>query len=224
MAQISENMQKLQEVANNLQNTYRFISLLGNQTDTQNKLLVEQEKKFVEEGLIPYLKEVIEEAAQVLCVPISIKANYNPDKGVQLDADVHTSPRNIKVQPAPQPKPRRSSNHSSVSKGRNNNLRVKVDNGKIINAFNTAETFAQAIIYAMEKVGPENVANAVLQHSIQLDKEPLVKKGPFRSEDASSRELIQGYYTNTHSNTPTKQRQLERISEILNLHWIVTTD
>lgn len=224
MAQISANKQKLQNAANNLQNIYTVISQTGSQAQLYTQILEDQEKKFVEEGLIPYLKEVIEEAAQVLCVPISITANYKPDKGVGLDVDIRTAPRVIKVQPTPQPRPRQTGNNYPRAKGPNHSLSVNVGNGTTIKEPLTAETFTKAIIYAMEKVGPDKVADAIRQNNIQLDQEYLVKKGSFSSPQANSRELMQGYYTNTHSNTVTKQRQLERISEILNLHWIVTID
>ena len=227
MAQISASKQKLQNAANILQGTYTYNSQFGSQTPTQIKLLEEQEKKFVDDGLIPYLKEVIEEAAQVLCVPVSIQAIFNPDKGVQLVADVRTSPRTAKAQPTPpppQPKPHRTNGQPSLPKGDNLNLRVNVGNGKIINEFNAADTFVQAIIYAMEKFGADKVAETVLQLNMKLDKEFLVKKGRFSEPKASSRELMQGYYTNTHSSTPTKQSELKRISEALKLNWIITAD
>ena len=46
--------------------------------------------------------------------------------------------------------------------------------------------------------------------------------GRFTAEKASDREVWPGYYTNTHVNNAGKQRLLQRLSDILNLHWTVT--
>lgn len=227
MAKSFSNEQKLQDAAKTLQNAYQAIGSIGSQTQYLDKIYEEQEAKFANDGLIPYLQEVIEYATQSLGVPVTITANYKPGKGVQVNADVQTSPRTIPTTPQVQPRqprtPSASTNYPSV-KGGPLDLRVNAGNGKIIHEYNATETFVQAIIHAMDTVGADKVAEAVRQYDIRLDKELLIKRGIFSDPKASSHALKNGYYTNTHSNTITKASQLQRISDILNLHWIVSTN
>lgn len=226
MAKTFSNDQKLQDAEKILQNVYQAIGSIGNQTQYLDKIYEEQEKKFANEGLVPYLQEVIEYATQSLGVPVTITANYKPGKGVQVNADVQTSPRTIPTvpqMPPRQPRTPSSSNNYPPVKNGPLDLIVNAGSGLIIHEYNATETFIQAINYAIDTVGSDKVAEAVKQYDIRLDKELLIKKGTFTEPKASSHALKGGYYTNTHSNTPTKASQLQRISDILNLHWVVST-
>lgn len=225
MAKSFTNDQKLLDAAKNLQQAYQAISSIGSQTQFLTKIYEEQESKFANEGLIPYLQEVIEYAAQSLAVPVTITAIYKPGKGVQVNADVQTSPRTIPAAPPVPPRqprtPGSTTNYPST-KGGPLDLKVNAGNGKIIHGYNATETFIQAINHAMDTVGADKVAEAIRQYDIRLDKELLVKRSTFSAPKATSRALKDGYYTNTHSNTPTKAGQLQRISDILNLHWSIS--
>lgn len=128
---------------------------------------------------------------------------------------------NYTLPPKPQ-QPQRKYYHSTViSKAPPTGLRVNIGNGNVIHNYIAADTFAEAIAYAVEQKGIDKVVDTIRYYGLYLDGEPLVKNGRFKAEKASDREVFPGYYTNTHVNNAGKQRLLQRISDILNLHWTI---
>ena len=129
---------------------------------------------------------------------------------------------NVSQPKQPQQTQRRYYHSTVISKAPPTGLRVKIGSDIVIHQFTAADTFAEAVAYAIEQRGLDKVLQAVSYYQIYLDGELLVKKGRFTAEKASDREVWPGYYTNTHVNNAGKQRLLQRLSDILNLHWTVT--
>jgi hypothetical protein len=85
--------------------------------------------------------------------------------------------------------------------------------GSIIQEEKAANTLCQVI----KEVGPEKVYNL----HIPLDGNNLVIKGENPDKHSGIHYIGDNYYVNTHSNTISKKRQLERIFQALNLGWKV---
>jgi len=92
-------------------------------------------------------------------------------------------------------------------------LCVILPNGDLIQESKAADTFAQAI----RLVGP----NKVKTLGLILDKENIIMLTDNKPSPISPHELEGGYYVNTHSNTASKQRMLEKISKAFKLGWEV---
>lgn len=210
-----------------LRQAYQNFDNRKNKTPIQIAALAESEEEFVKDGLIPYLENIIKEATDVLRASVSIKAEAQPGKPVKIDVETKAAaiPSPVaKPQPVPTPKPvpRPVYTTRSASKAPPTGLRVTIGSDRVIHEFYGSDTFTQAIAYAFDKVGIETVINKVKYYGLYLDGEPLVKKGPFTSPMADNHEVIPGYFTNTHSNNPTKKLELERLAEILGIHWSVS--
>lgn len=233
---IDKNRQDFLEQLESLRESYASFDKKKNKTPIQIAALAESEEEFVKEGLVPYLRNIIKEATEALRIPVTLKVDSQPGKPIQITAEpqkgqqtaptpaTYVPPKPAPTASAPQPikpQPRPYYTTKTASKAPPTGLRVNIGNGNVIHEYYAADTFAQAIAYAMDKLGAQKVADTITRYGIYLDNEPLVKKGSFKSPDANSHEVGLGYYTNTHSNNPTKKRQLDKISDILGLHWTV---
>ncbi len=85
--------------------------------------------------------------------------------------------------------------------------------GDIIQDRDASSTMTKAIQWA----GPMNVA----QLNIMLDKLNLVSREKNRNPVSQQHYASDGFYVNTHCNTATKKRLLDRISDLLHLGWRV---
>lgn len=92
-------------------------------------------------------------------------------------------------------------------------LRVTRSDGSIIQEEKAASTLCQVI----KEVGAERVYNLF----IPLDGMYLVMKTNYSNKRSDLHHIGDGYYVNTHSNTMSKKRHLERIFRDLNLSWKV---
>ncbi len=92
-------------------------------------------------------------------------------------------------------------------------LCVFLANGEIIQDRDASSTMTKAIQWA----GPMNVA----QLNIMLDKLNLVSREKNRNPVSQQHYASDGFYVNTHCNTATKKRLLDRISDLLHLGWKV---
>lgn len=92
-------------------------------------------------------------------------------------------------------------------------LRVIRPDGSIIEEQKAASTMA----LALKEIGAERV----VELNIPLDGMNLVTLGGNPMYKASQVEVGGGYFVNTHSNTITKKRQLERIFRTLKMEWRV---
>lgn len=92
-------------------------------------------------------------------------------------------------------------------------LCVILPNGDLIQENKAADTFAEAIRLA----GPDRVKTL----GLTLDKENIILLTDNKPSPISPHELGGGYYVNTHSNTASKQRMLEKISKAFKLGWEV---
>lgn len=232
---IDKNRQDFLTQLDFLRQAYQNFDNRKNKTPLQIAALAETEEEFVKDGLIPYLKYIIQESTEILRTSISLTMDIQPGKPVKIEVDAkgpQTStviPTNtVKPQPAqPVPPPKPVTPPSSfytvktATKAPPTGLRITLKNGNVIHENLACDTFTQALAYAIDLLGVQKVVNTILSYNIYLDNEPLVKRGPFKSPQANSHEIGQGYYTNTHSNTRYKKDQLDRIGNILGLGWIV---
>lgn len=92
-------------------------------------------------------------------------------------------------------------------------LCVCLPNGSIIQGRDGSDTMTKAIKYA----GLMNVA----QLNIMLDKLNLVSREKNPNRASQQHYAGMGFYVNTHCNTITKKRLLDRISSLLHLGWRV---
>ena len=76
-----------------------------------------------------------------------------------------------------------------------------------------ADTFAEAIRLA----GPDRVKTL----GLTLDKENIILLTDNKPFPIRPHKIGGGYYVNTHSNTASKQRMLEKISKAFKLSWKV---
>ena len=90
-------------------------------------------------------------------------------------------------------------------------LCIYCPDGSIIQESKASATFASAI----RKVGAERVRRL----NIILDKQNLVLPNDNYPHPIQTNQIERGYYVNVHSNTATKKRLLERISDALHLSW-----
>ena len=92
-------------------------------------------------------------------------------------------------------------------------LCVILPNGDLIQENKAADTFAEAIRLA----GPDRVKTL----GLTLDKENIILLTDNKPFPIRPHEVSDGYYVNTHSNTASKQRMLEKISNAFKLSWKV---
>ena len=92
-------------------------------------------------------------------------------------------------------------------------LRVIRSDGSVIQEERAASTLCQVI----KEVGAEKVYNLF----IPLDGMYLVMKTKGPNKRCDWHHIADGYYVNTHSNTLSKKRHLERIFSSLDLSWKV---
>ena len=102
---------------------------------------------------------------------------------------------------------------TKVAKTPQKGLCVFLSNGDFIQEAKAADTFAKAIRY----FGPAKVRTL----SLMLDKDNVILTTSDKPYPFNLREVGDGYYVNTHSNTVSKHRMLEKISKAFKLGWKV---
>ena len=112
---IDKNRQDFLTQLDFLRQAYQNFDNRKNKTPLQIAALAETEEEFVKDGLIPYLKYIIQESTEILRTSISLTMDIQPGKPVKIEVDAkgpQTStviPTNtVKPQPAqpvPPPKP-----------------------------------------------------------------------------------------------------------------------
>lgn len=235
MAQVitDKNRQEFLKTLESLRHSYINFDGKKNKSPIQIAAVAESEEDFVKEGLVPYLQNIIAEATELLRIPVTLRVDFQPGKNIQISAEAKkknnsaTPSNNLPKPPAPVPPPPKFRpaplyKTKSTSKAPPTGLRVNIGTDTVIHEFYASDTFAQAIAYAMEKVGTKEFVDTISSRGPYLDNAPLVKRGMFTHPEADNHEVGLGYYTNTHSNNPTKKRQLEAISDMFNLHWRIS--
>lgn len=119
------------------------------------------------------------------------------------------------IQPPVQefPESRNKKNHIVKKKGKSTTIRVIRPDGSIIEHDKAALTMRQTII----EIGAQNVYNL----KIPMDGMYLVTIGGNPQYVSAQHAVGDGLFVNTHSNTITKKRQLEKIFSLLNPLWKV---
>jgi len=241
---LPENLKKQLKA---LQGMYQLIDNTDDIDQTLKNKLNELENKLVQDNIVPYIKTLLNPILSQIRVPVSISMNYEPEQGIKVEAPktIHAMPASLippsprNVPPSMQPVPSASRIDVLRQKYSNQTL-LKTANGAknlvpatrapatglciyldvsknlYIQRSTAAQTMADAIKYAMELKGSKTIYNFHIPHYDQylID----THTNPNYPGDY---ELIDGYYVNTHSNTITKKRQLDKISDHFGLGWVV---
>lgn len=203
---------ELQQAFENLKDSYHYHDHRP-QTPQGQQMLKEDEDHFIDNALIPYLKQIAEKFTGDLRNPVSIRFNITPNMKIDaIRVSGSKPPRPPKPQPGPDPRPRNPAS----------NLRISLPQGKVIQEYNATETMCAAIKFAIEIMGIDKVMQTIQNYNIVCDGETLVKRGMHNHPSANSIQIANGFYVNTHMNTITKKGKLDKLGNVLGLHWTVT--
>lgn len=241
---LPENLKKQLKA---LQGMYQLIDNTDDIDQTLRNKLNELENKLVQDNIVPYIKDLLNPILSQIRVPVSISMNYEPKQGIKVEAPkmIHAMPASL-IPPSPKNVPpsmqpiasasridilRRKYSNQTVHKTTNGvktsipatkapatGLCIYLDlkNNIYIQRTSAAQTMADAIKYAMELKGSKTIYNFHIPHLNQhlIDNHTNPNYG-------GDFDLIDGYYVNTFSNTITKKRQLDKISDHFDLGWVV---
>ena len=107
----------------------------------------------------------------------------------------------------------KSPKSSPANKKKASTLRIFRANGSVLENKKAADTLSQVI----REIGVEKV----YELKLPMDGMYLVTKGGNPLYPNAQHEVGSGYYVNSHSNTATKKRQLEKIFNAFKLNWKV---
>lgn len=179
------------------------------------------ENNYIAEQVIPAVKQVVEETISPLLSAFTIEVSYRPESGVhctltrQLDLDFEETEEDTEEE-TEEPESEEAENERSaeiepqekLSRGKKTILRVTFPDGTVIVEKDAKDT----LIKSIQKIG---IARADSVNDIICDGYPLITNHKDPRKDLSS--LGKGWWICTHSNTLTKKRQLDKISEALRL-------
>lgn len=124
--------------------------------------------------------------------------------------------KEVGFKPAPVQVIQELGNNSNLivkTKGKSTTIRVIRPDGSIIEHNKAALTMSQTIM----EIGAQRVYNL----KIPMDGMYLVTIGGNPQYASAQHDVGDGFFVNTHSNSITKKRQLEKIFSLLNLLWKV---
>ena len=107
------------------------------------------------------------------------------------------------------------------AKGKKTNIILYKKDGSTIQHDSAKDTLVEAFEEILRSINKKQMCEYAQKYLSVLDSEPLFKKGEHSSKYANSVPMGDGYYLNTHSSTETKKKQLEDLSDALNLGWRV---
>ena len=107
------------------------------------------------------------------------------------------------------------------AKGKKTNIILYKKDGSTIQHDSAKDTLVEAFEEILRSIDKKQMCEYAQKYLSVLDSEPLFKKGEHSSKYANSVPMGDGYYLNTHSSTETKKKQLEDLSDALNLGWHV---
>lgn len=107
------------------------------------------------------------------------------------------------------------------AKGKKTNIILYKKDGSTIQHDSAKDTLVEAFEEILRSIDKKQMCEYAQKYLSVLDSEPLFKKGEHSSKYANSVPMGDGYYLNTHSSTETKKKQLEDLSDALNLGWRV---
>lgn len=198
-------MSKLSDIKNSL----KQLELLGLPiSESQRRTLALAEEEFVDDELIPQIKEALKDTFNSLDVSTRIVVEYDGRGNI----NVHSDDKKSKVIHQPKNKP--STDSVKRPKAKPTFLKLTYQDGRIINGSGT-----KVLLNFINEVGPEKVHRM----NIICCKLPLVddhlSDGQYRNRQ---KPLNNGYYLMTNSDTQTKKDQITEI--IRNLHLDIKVD
>lgn len=107
------------------------------------------------------------------------------------------------------------------TKGKKTNIILYKKDGSTIQHDSAKDTLVEAFEEVLKSIDKKQMCEYAQKCLSVLDGEPVFKKGEHSSKYSNSVSMGNGYYLNTHSSTETKKKQLEDLSDALNLGWRV---
>lgn len=212
-----------------LQDYYRLFDMFkGNLTDEQKAILEGLEDQLIAEEILPAISESVAPVLGNLRRPLSLIVDYNPEIGITVKttrSEVVVQEKTVKKYQIPSKSPniektacedsldKDLSSKKSFKRSPATGLCVWITPNEFVQEVKASHTMARAI----EIAGPKKVAELAIKH----DGDILVTKTKHPKYFGTQQPLSDGYLVNTHSSTETKKKQLEKISDALQLGWKV---
>lgn len=196
-------------------------------SNEQMNKIYELEKTYIKEEIIPIIKGEIEPLVKDMMRNFHLEVSYSKDDGVKVHClDNYGAHENIRGRRKATETTHKSEKPKTVEaqldtlntvfgtkKKQASTLKVYREDDTVIEEATSALTFCETI----KEIGAEKVFSLF----IPLDGNYLVMKTKNSDVRSDMHYVGDGYYVNTHSNTMTKKRHLERIFQALNLNWKV---
>lgn len=212
-----------------LQDYYRLFDMFkGNLTDEQKAILEGLEDQLIAEEILPAISESVAPVLGNLRRPLSLIVDYNPEIGITVKttrSEVVVQEKTVKKYEIPSklPNVEKSTREDSLDyelplkksfkRSPATGLCIWITPDEFVQEVKASHTMARAI----EIAGPRRVAELSIKH----DGDILVTKTKHPKYFGTQQSLSEGYLVNTHSSTETKKKQLDYISEALQLGWKV---
>lgn len=212
-----------------LQDYYRLFDMFkGNLTDEQKSILEGLEDQLIAEEILPAISESVAPVLGSIRRPLSLIVDYNPEIGITVKttrSEVVVQEKTVKKYEIPSRLPNVERVISEVSldeeppekkpfkRSPATGLCIWITPDEFVQEEKASHTMARAI----EIAGPKRVAELAIKH----DGDILVSKTKHPKYFGAQQTLSDGYLVNTHSSTETKKKQLDHISEVLQLGWKV---
>ena len=204
-----------------LNDYYRLFDMFkGKLTEEQKEILGQLEDQIIAEEVLPAISESVAPILTTLRRKLTLIVDYDPEGGITVKttrgrvvlkehtAKKYAIPATKKIITVAQ-----ADKKPPIKRSPATGLCVWLPNGDFIQANKACLTMADAI----EMARPRAVAQLFIPH----DGDYLVSKEKHPIYANNQQQLSDGYLLNTHSNTATKKKQLDRISKSLNLGWKV---
>ena len=212
-----------------LHDYYRLFDMFkGNLTDEQKEILEGLEDQLIAEEILPAISESVAPVLENLRRPLSLIVDYNPDMGITVKttrSEVVVQEKTVKKYeiPSKSPNVERAPHKESLDmeqplkksfkRSPATGLCVWITPDEFVQEAKASHTMARAI----EIAGPHKVADLAIKH----DGDILVTTKKHPKYFGTQQPLSEGYLVNTHSSTETKKKQLDYISDALQLGWKV---
>lgn len=212
-----------------LQDYYRLFDMFkGNLTDEQKSILEGLEDQLIAEEILPAISESVAPVLGSIRRPLSLIVDYIPEIGITVKttrSEVVVQEKTVKKYEIPTKLPNAEQVTSKepldeklllkqpFKRSPATGLCVWIAPNEFVQEKKASLTMASAI----EIAGPKRVADLAIKH----DGDILVTKKKHPKYFGTQQPLSDGYLVNTHSNTETKKKQLDHISEALQLGWKV---
>lgn len=183
------------------------------------------EENYLKEEVIPFIKSELNPLVNSMMGNFHLEVSYSKEEGLNIhDLNNYGTHENNKGRRKATEKTNKTEKPTikkvqydtlktefGTKKKQASTLKVYKEDNTVIEETTSALTLCETI----KEIGPEKVYNLF----IPLDGMYLVMKTKNSDVRSDMHYVGDGYYVNTHSNTITKKRHLERIFHELNLNW-----